>query len=101
MRLLRLLESPDPPGTDGSGMLLGLVLRGRTEAPGRKWALLVAGAWVSSRSVMLAALALVCVTRWGFDPTQTPPYARYRRLIERIPRPLPELLIAHQGINFL
>ncbi len=58
-------------------------------------------AWVCSRSVMLAALALVSVTRWGFDPAQTPPYARYRRLIERIPRPLPELLIAHQGINFL
>ncbi|WP_224363007.1 hypothetical protein [Hyalangium versicolor] len=56
---------------------------------------------VRSRSAMIVSLALVLVARWGFDPTQTPPYARYRKLIERIPRPLPELLIAHQGINFL
>lgn len=56
---------------------------------------------VRSRVAMLVATALVVVARWGFDPTQTPPYADYRRLIEQLPRPLPDLLIAHQGINFL
>ena len=49
-----------------------------------------------------ALLALLCVplARTGFEPTATPPYARYRALFSRIPRPLPPLLIAHQGINF-
>lgn len=37
----------------------------------------------------------------GYDPKDTPPYETYRELIGRIPRPLPDLLIAHQGINFL
>jgi hypothetical protein len=35
------------------------------------------------------------------DLSQQPPYAKYRQLIQHIPRPLPDLLIAHQGINFL
>ncbi|QRO02096.1 hypothetical protein JRI60_25340 [Archangium violaceum] len=49
----------------------------------------------------LVALALVPLARFGFDPHATPPYGRYRALIARIPQPLPELLIAHQGVNFL
>jgi hypothetical protein len=44
-------------------------------------------------------LAPVAVT--GADPAALPPYDRYDDLIARIPRPLPDLLIAHQGINFL
>ena len=31
----------------------------------------------------------------------TPPYDRWRALINRIPQPLPALLIAPQGLNFL
>jgi hypothetical protein len=53
------------------------------------------------RAAALVALALVPLSWWGFDPRATPPYARYRALIARIPRPLPELLITHQGMNFL
>lgn len=44
---------------------------------------------------------LVWTSRVGFRPDNTPPYATYREVIDAIPRPLPELLIAHQGINFL
>jgi len=48
--------------------------------------------------IALAALALAVT---GFDPSATPDYARYRAVIAKIPRPLPELVIAHQGITFL
>lgn len=51
------------------------------------------------RPVFALPLALLALT--GFDPHATPDYPRYRALIAKIPRPLPELLIAHQGINFL
>lgn len=37
----------------------------------------------------------------GVDPERLPPYDRYDSLIDALPRPLPNLLIAHQGINFL
>ena len=37
----------------------------------------------------------------GLDPDAHPDYDRYDALIAAIPRPLPTLLIAHQGINFL
>ncbi|MCB9792642.1 MAG: hypothetical protein H6741_07915 [Alphaproteobacteria bacterium] len=53
------------------------------------------GRW-SLALALLAPLSLL-----GFAPQETPPYARFERLIERLPRPLPTLLIAHQGINFL
>ncbi len=46
------------------------------------------------------AVLLSPVSRTGFDPQVTPPYAHYRKLIEAMSRPLPELLIAHTGINF-
>ncbi|MBL8911095.1 MAG: hypothetical protein JNM17_10420 [Archangium sp.] len=50
----------------------------------------------------LLALPLVLVGRTGFDAkTSNPPYAEWRALIARIPRPLPKLLIAPQGLNFL
>ena len=52
--------------------------------------------WTTAIGVLALPAALV-----GFDPASTPPYARYRELIAAIPRPLPDLLIAHQGINFL
>ena len=55
---------------------------------------------VSSQRAVLAGL-FVPLTVLGVDPTDLPPYDRYLALIERIPRPLPPLLIAHQGINFL
>jgi len=34
----------------------------------------------------------------GFDFRLDPPYARYRALVAAIPRPLPELLVAHPGL---
>ncbi len=52
-------------------------------------------------AVALPVLALVPLARFGFDPQATPPYGRFRALIARLPQPLPELLIAHQGVNFL
>lgn len=54
-----------------------------------------------SRLAAVMALGLVVLARWGFNPSATPPYVRYRTLLARIPEPLPELLIAHQGLNFL
>ena len=55
---------------------------------------------LSRGAAALLALGCVPLARTGFEPTATPPYARYRALFSRIPRPLPPLLIAHQGINF-
>jgi hypothetical protein len=52
-------------------------------------------------AIALPVLALVSLARIGFDPQATPPYGRFRALITRLPQPLPELLIAHQGVNFL
>ncbi len=43
----------------------------------------------------------VLLARTGFDPNATPPYSQWRALIDRIPWPLPTLLIAPQGLNFL
>jgi hypothetical protein len=55
------------------------------------------------RSILFSGLsALIFVlARSGFDPRVTPPYASWRALIARLPRPLPALLIAPQGFNFL
>jgi hypothetical protein len=52
-------------------------------------------------ALALGVLALVPLARFGFDPHATPPYGRFRTVIARIPRPLPDLLITHQGVNFL
>ncbi|MDP2274085.1 MAG: hypothetical protein Q8N23_36025 [Archangium sp.] len=52
------------------------------------------GEWV-------AVVLIILLARSGFDPHSTPPYAAWRELIRRIPRPLPALLIAPQGFNFL
>ena len=49
----------------------------------------------------LATVFILFVARTGFDPGATPPYAEWRALIAKIPRPLPTLLIAPQGFNFL
>ena len=46
-------------------------------------------------------LLIVVLARSGFDPRVTPPYRAWRALIARLPRPLPTLLIAPQGFNFL
>jgi hypothetical protein len=58
------------------------------------------------RGAIVAALCVGLIGPWvgarsGHDPDSAPPYGRYRALVETVPRPLPELLIAHQGINFL
>jgi hypothetical protein len=53
-----------------------------------------------ARELRLAILVVV-LARTGFDPLVTPPWAAWRGLIARIPRPLPTLLIAPQGFNFL
>ncbi len=50
---------------------------------------------------ILLAITVVLLARTGFDPNATPPYSEWRALIARIPRPLPTLLIAPQGLNFL
>ncbi|MBW2699299.1 MAG: hypothetical protein JRF33_00640 [Deltaproteobacteria bacterium] len=52
-------------------------------------------------ALLAVAVAASGLSLTGADPNQAPPYARYEKLIEAIPRPLPALLIAHQGINFL
>lgn len=51
---------------------------------------------------LVVALLLVTtpLARSGFDVSSTPPYARWRALIDRIPRPLPPLLITPTGFNF-
>ena len=46
------------------------------------------------------SLVALPVALSGFQPRQHPPYARYRALIAALPVQ-PELLIAHQGLNFL
>jgi hypothetical protein len=48
-----------------------------------------------------ACLGLSPVAWTGIDLVSAPPYERYAELIESIPQPLPELLIAHQGMSFL
>lgn len=55
---------------------------------------------VSPSRAMLTAF-FVPVSVVGVDPEDLPPYDRYEAAIAAIPRPLPSLLIAHQGINFL
>jgi hypothetical protein len=53
-------------------------------------------AWAALTLPLVAAAATT-----GFEPRAHPDYDRYDALIDAIPRPLPDLLIAHQGINFL
>jgi len=53
-------------------------------------------AWTALTLPLVAAAAPT-----GFEPRAHPDYDRYDALIDAIPRPLPDLLIAHQGINFL
>jgi len=54
----------------------------------------------SLRGLVLASLLLPAAA-WGPAPSTTPPYGLYRAVLDRIPTPYPELLIAHQGMNFL
>ncbi len=60
------------------------------------------GSWppLMPRVLRLAALVLVLAARTGVDPHTTPPYERYGIAVAKIPRPLPSLLIAHQGMSF-
>ncbi|MBT3223034.1 MAG: hypothetical protein HN348_28500 [Proteobacteria bacterium] len=53
------------------------------------------------RASLLAGAALVGLSPFGFDQSLNPPYEKYESLIDKIPRPLPKLVIAHQGLNFL
>src|SRR6185295_10804031 len=52
-------------------------------------------------AAVAAVLGLLFAAPAGFDASADPPYARYRRVAEAVPRPLPPLLIAHQGMSFL
>ncbi|MCB9691311.1 MAG: hypothetical protein H6736_05785 [Alphaproteobacteria bacterium] len=52
-----------------------------------------AAGWLAPFALLLAPT--------GVDPDDLPPYDRYEALIAAVPRPLPELVVAHQGINFL
>lgn len=56
---------------------------------------------VRRSGVLLVALLIILFARSGFDAQATPPYDSWRELIRRVPRPLPTLLIAPQGLNFL
>ncbi|MFO0600614.1 MAG: hypothetical protein U0228_35225 [Myxococcaceae bacterium] len=54
------------------------------------------------REAFIVALGLTLfVPRAGFSLDEGPPLAQWRAIIARIPRPLPTLLIAPQGLNFL
>ncbi len=47
------------------------------------------------------ALLLLPAAAWGPTASTTPPYGLYRAVLDAIPEPYPELLITHQGMNFL
>ena len=73
-------------------------------APLGGWAMLAAlpAPTAPPRPALLGAATLwLGAAPLSFDPSLTPPYDRYDQLITRIPRPLPALVIAHRGINFL
>ena len=53
-------------------------------------------AWVA----VLLLVGAPFIAKTGYRPETDPPYRLYRQIVERIPRPLPSLLIAHQGLNF-
>lgn len=61
----------------------------------RRWTLAL-----PARGLAAVALLATVLSRWGADPRALPPYERFERLIGKLPRPLPELLIAHQGLSF-
>ncbi len=50
--------------------------------------------------LLLVCFALAPGSWPGIDPAAAPPYDRYREVIQALPRPLPGLLIAHQGMSF-
>jgi hypothetical protein len=52
-------------------------------------------------AAVAAVLGMLFAAPAGLDASADPPYARYRRVAEAVPRPLPPLLIAHQGMSFL
>lgn len=54
-----------------------------------------------SPGLLLCLLPLAAVARTGMNPQDRPPYERFQAVIGAIPAPLPELLIAHTGMNFL
>lgn len=47
-----------------------------------------------------AALLLLLVSPLGIQAKRMPPYDRYRELIARVPRPYPDKVIVHSGMNF-
>lgn len=47
------------------------------------------------------ALLLPLLAPLGYDHDQSPPYAAWARLVDRLPQPLPELVIAPMGLSFL
>ncbi|MFT4625203.1 MAG: hypothetical protein ACI8PZ_003869 [Myxococcota bacterium] len=54
-----------------------------------------------ARVLFVAMLAAPYASWEGWSPSIDPPYARWRQLIDRTPRPLPALTIAHAGLSFL
>jgi hypothetical protein len=46
-------------------------------------------------------MLLLPAAAWGPAPSTTPPYPLYRAVLDGIPEPYPDLLVAHQGMNFL
>ncbi|MBN2498726.1 MAG: hypothetical protein JXR96_29315 [Deltaproteobacteria bacterium] len=52
-------------------------------------------------ALFAAGLCATPLAMLGADARHAPPYGRFRALVERVPRPLPELLIAHRGIAML
>lgn len=55
----------------------------------------------AAKGLALALLLLVPTAAWGPTSSTTPPYGLYRSVLDGIPEPYPELLVAHQGMNFL
>jgi len=51
--------------------------------------------------VLLVVFALAPGSWPGIDPATAPPYERYVEVLDAIPEPAPELLIAHVGMSFL
>ena len=56
---------------------------------------------LTARVLRLGALLLVLAARTGVEPDHLPPYDRFGIAVANIPRPLPDLVIAHQGMSFL
>jgi hypothetical protein len=61
----------------------------------------VAPVTLATAALAAGVVAAPFTARAGVDPSAPQPWARYRSLVAATPRPLPALLIAHPGLNFV